>query len=80
MPHPLRKAERDRAERKADTQALLGWFAQHHPALLAKLRTESLEAAAGHGPARPAEQVTADAWRHLIARLRFLDPRKKEQH
>ena len=65
-PHPpqIRLAQRDRAERKADNQALLAWFAQHQPDLLMKLRDESLAAAAGHGPARPAEQVTADAWRH----------------
>ena len=77
MPHPLRIAERERADRKAANQTLLDYFARHEPELLAKLRTESLEAAAGPGPARPADQVTADAWRHLISRLRFLDPRKR---
>ncbi len=70
MPHPIRDAQRKAAERKASAQQLVDYFAKNHPELLVKLRTELLEAA--HKPGLPADQVAANAWRHLISRLRFL--------
>lgn len=70
MAHPIRTAERERAERKASAQALVDFFAAHHPEILAKHRAECLEAAVKRGLSDDA--AVNDAWRHLIARLQFL--------
>lgn len=77
-PAQVRQKIREQAQRKADAQALVDHFAQHHPALLAEQRLESLQAANKRGIEKhwTTEQTTADAWRNLIQGLRFLDPRK----
>jgi len=74
MPHPIRETQRKNAERKASAQELVDHFTKHHPAELAKLRVESLEAANARGVERgwTTKQITDDAWRHLVSRLRYL--------
>ena len=73
-PHPAqRRIEMQKtAARKASAQALVDFFAKHHPALLVKTRTECLEAVVARMPGATAEQQTAAAWRDLLNRLRFL--------
>jgi len=69
-PAQVRTEQRQRKQRRAEAEKLVAYFAEHHPAVLAKTRTECLELA--HKSGGSPQDVVNNAWRHLVSRLRFL--------